>query len=388
MPIGAREIAAAVRLLMRGGLARYATKGPSEVSRFEKELARYIGVEHALGVNSGTSAIMCALAGSGIGPGDEVLVPAYTWVSSAAAPLVIGAVPVLVEVDESLMISPEDIERKLTPRTKAIVPVHMLNLVADMDPIMAIAKKHDLLVIEDACQAIGATYKGRKVGSIGHAAAFSFQQHKNIHSGEGGAFVTNDARFMSRATMFHDVGSYTREGRVETDEPLFVGMNLRMPELSAALLRPQLRHLDEMLERLRAQRRIVLDRFGPGTKANLRPSPHHDPERAVGLTFTFDHPAEAKRFAKGTGVNRLIETGRHVYTNWESILGRRTYHPRIDPYGWLGTPVPKPDCPKTLDILARTCNIKLVPELHPMMFRGAVELMGRGLSGPLETAPA
>lgn len=377
MAIGSREIASAVRVMMRGGLARYAAKGMSEVSKLEGELARFIGCSYALGVNSGTSALTCALVGAGIGPGDEVLVPAYTWVSSAAAPLAVGAVPILVEIDESLMISPADIEKKITPHTKAILCVHMLNLVCDMDAIMAIAKKHNLLVIEDACQAIGATYKGRRVGSIGQVGAFSFQQNKNIHSGEGGAIVTNDQRAVARATMYHDVGSYTRAGRVITDEPIFVGLNLRMPELSAALLRPQLEGLDAQLEARKVQRRMVIDRLGPGTRFNLRPSPHHDPDGAVGVTFTFDDPDAAARFAKAPGVSRLIDTGRHVYTNWESILARRTWHAKLDPYVWAERKIEPPHCPQTLDILARTCNIKLLPEIPSVLFRGAVELMAR-----------
>src|SRR5688572_20311602 len=185
--IEARSMLAAMRVLMRGDLARYATSGVSEVQRFEGELREKTGVKHALGVNSGTSGLICALVGAGVGPGDEVLVPAYTWVSSAAAPLAVGAVPVLVEIDESLTIDPEDIKRKLTPATKAIIPVHMLNLVCNMDAIMAIAQEHKLLVVEDSCQAVGLTYKGRRTGSIGNAGVFSFQQRKNIQAGEGGA---------------------------------------------------------------------------------------------------------------------------------------------------------------------------------------------------------
>jgi dTDP-4-amino-4,6-dideoxygalactose transaminase len=376
--IGLREIASATRVLIRGDLARYATRGVSEVRRFENELSQFIGTRYSLGVNSGTSALICALVGAGIGPGDEVLVPAYTWVSSAAAPLAVGAVPVLVEVDRSLMIDPADVRRKLTPYTRAIIPVHMLNLVCDMDAIMAIAREHNLIVVEDACQAIGVTYRGRRVGSIGHVGAFSFQQHKNIQSGEGGAVLTNDERIHARASMYHDVGSYTRPERVETDEPLFVGVNCRMPELTAALLRPQLRRLDDQLARRRAQRRVVIDRL-----TSLNASPHNDPEAAAGVTFHFDDPEQAAAFAKAPGVNRLIDTGRHVYTNWKSVLAKRTAHPKLNPYQWAHRDVEiGPDsCPRTLEILARTCNIKLLPEIPTIAYRIAVELMAREARG-------
>ena len=135
--------------------------------------------------------------------------------------MAVGAVPVLVDVDESLTIDPEDIKRKITPYTKAIMPVHMLNLVCDMDAITAIAKEHRLKVIEDACQAVGVTYKGRRVGTIGEVGAFSFNQFKNLNSGEGGAVLTNDDRIFTRARMFHDVGSYTREYAFESNEAVF-----------------------------------------------------------------------------------------------------------------------------------------------------------------------
>ncbi|MEM9776090.1 MAG: aminotransferase class I/II-fold pyridoxal phosphate-dependent enzyme, partial [Chloroflexota bacterium] len=135
----ASKVLAATRVLTSGGLSRYHTSGSSEVEKFENELEAFIGVRYALAVNSGTSALICALIGAGVGPGDEVLVPAYTWVSTAAAPLAVGAVPVLVEVDDSLTIDPTDLESKITERTKAIIPVHMINVVADMDTIMKIA---------------------------------------------------------------------------------------------------------------------------------------------------------------------------------------------------------------------------------------------------------
>ena len=180
------------------------------------------------------------MVGCGIGPGDEVLVPAYTWVATAAAPLAVGAVPVLTEINQTLTIDPDDIRRKISPRTKAIIVVHMLNLVCDMDAIMAIAKEHDLLVIEDACQAVGVTYRGRRCGTIGDAGAFSFNVHKNIQAGEGGAVLTNSQRAYTRALMYHDVGSYIREGRADTSEAVFIGQNYRMTNLAAAILRAQI----------------------------------------------------------------------------------------------------------------------------------------------------
>jgi dTDP-4-amino-4,6-dideoxygalactose transaminase len=371
-----REMSAAVRVLARNDLARYGKAGKSEAGKFEQELCRTIGVEHALAVNSGTSALIGALVGAGIGPGDEVLVPAYTWVATAAAPLAVGAVPVLVEVDESLTMDPADLARKITPHTKAVIPVHMLNLVCDMDAIMKVAAEHDLVVIEDACQAIGVRHHGRRVGSIGHVGAFSFNHHKNITSGEGGALLTNDRRVHARAAMHHDVGSYERPGWIET-EALFPGVNHRMPELCAAVLRPQLARIDAQLDRRRERRTMVLDTIASGSW-KARVAPHHDEADAVGLALTFDDPDEARAFGSVRGARRLIDTGRHVYANWQSVLAKRAHHPKLDPHAWAHREIDySPDsCPATLDILARTCTVELAPEVPTPAFR----LLTRGLA--------
>jgi dTDP-4-amino-4,6-dideoxygalactose transaminase len=220
---GVREMASVARVLARGKLGRYARRGLGMTARFESEVADFLDSPHTLAVNSGTSALMCALAGVGVGPGDEVLVPAYTWISSAAAPLALGAVPVLVEVDESLTIDPVDMKAKITPATKAVIPVHMLNLVCDLDAIVSLAAANGIAVVEDACQAFGVRYRGRRVGTVGDAGAFSFSQTKNITAGEGGLVTTADSRIAARAGMLHDVGSYTRAGWAPTNEPLFVG---------------------------------------------------------------------------------------------------------------------------------------------------------------------
>jgi dTDP-4-amino-4,6-dideoxygalactose transaminase len=374
--IGPREIAAAVRVLSSGRLGRYGGDRPSVTGRFETELAQLTGARHALAVNSGTSALMAALAGAGVGPGDEVLIPAYTWVSTAAAPLALGAVPVLVEVDASLTMDPVDLKTKITPATKAVVPVHMLNLVCDMDAIMRIADEHGLLVVEDACQALGVTYKGRRAGTIGHAGAFSFSQTKSITSGEGGAVVTDDDRIAVRATMFHDVGSYTRADWEPTDEPVFVGLNLKMSDLSASVLLPQLRRLDAQMARRAARRRAAVEELS--VEDSIHIGPHHDPENAVGLTVVFDDPEDARRFAAGQrGAHRLMDTSRHVYTNWQSILGGRTFDPRFDPYGQSGPSVRGDSAPRTLEILERAVAITLRADLPVAVTRVAARRMAR-----------
>lgn len=368
--LGPREMAAALAVLARGDLSRFSGSRVSQTRRFENELAATLGTKHAIAMNSGTSALISALAAAGIGPGDEVLVPAFTWVSSAAAPLAVGAVPVLVDIDESLTIDPADIRRKITPHTRAIIPVHMLNLVCDMDAIMEIADEHQLVVIEDAAQAVGVRDRGKRVGTIGHAGALSFNQHKNIKSGEGGALLTDDPRLHARAGMYHDVGSYERDERFDTDEPLFVGVNYRMPELSAAILRPQLKRLDKQLRLRHRRRELVLNELRK-RDVNFTVAPHHDPSNAVGLAVSFSDPEEAAAFGSNRGVLRLIDSGRHVFSNWQSLLSRRTAHPAMNPFKWAHREIDySPESyAATLEILSRTCSIDLAPELPGLAYR-------------------
>jgi dTDP-4-amino-4,6-dideoxygalactose transaminase len=365
--VGVTELITLSRVIASGQLLRYRGGEHGFTTKFEIDLSKKLGVKHALTVNSGTSALISALAAAGIGPGDEVLVPAYTWVATAVAPLAVGAVPVLVDVNESLTIDPEDIKRKITPYTKAIIPVHMLNLVCDMDAIMEIAKQHRLKVIEDACQAVGLTYKGRRVGTIGEAGALSFNQFKNLNSGEGGAVLTNDDRIFTRARMYHDVGSYTREHAFESNEAVFAGVNLRVSELTGAVLHAQLPKLDPLLRRLRRRHSMMTKALSRTTK--FRISPHNDPANAVGLTVIFDRPDDAKAFAGHAGVERLIDTGRHVYTNWQPIMTQRTFHERMNPWKWANRDITYSNdmCSRTLDILARTCRVSLGAQ-YPLPF--------------------
>ncbi|MBY0383511.1 MAG: DegT/DnrJ/EryC1/StrS family aminotransferase [Xanthobacteraceae bacterium] len=357
--VGCRELFALTQVIARGQLLRYRGGEGGFTEKFENELREKLDIKHVLAVNSGTSALISALVGAGIGPGDEVLVPAYSWIATATAPLAVGAVPILVDIDESLTIDPEDIKRKITPYTKAIIPVHMLNLVANMDAIMAIAKQHRLIVIEDACQAVGVTYKGRRVGTIGDAGAFSFNQFKNLNAGEGGAILTNDDRIFTRARMYHDVGSFTREHEFEGNEPVFAGVNFRVSELTGAVLHAQLSRLDPFVRRLRKRHKVMYNELSKARKGHV--SPHNDLSNAAALSMIFDTPDEAKHFARFTGVEHLIDTGRHLYTNWVPLLTQRTFDERMNPYKWAKRQIDYSAdmCRATLDILGRTCRVSL-----------------------------
>jgi len=213
--------------------------GPN-VQAFESEFAAYCGVEHAVGVSDGTNAVHLALRACGIGAGDEVITVSYTFIATTEAILLAGAKPIFVDIDpHTYTMDVSQIESCITPQTRAILPVHLYGQCADMDPILEIAKRYNLYVIEDACQAHGAEYKGKKAGSLGHAAAFSFYFTKNLGAyGEGGMLTTNDAELAKRVRMLRDHGSEKRYYHE------YLGWNARLDELQAAVLRIKLPHLD------------------------------------------------------------------------------------------------------------------------------------------------
>lgn len=357
--VGLREWVAVGRAIAKGHLLRYDSKA-GITARFERDLGALTGARHVLAVNSGTSALVAALAAAGIGPGDEVLVPAYTWMATAAAPVQVGAVPVLVEINETLTIDPDDIRAKITPYTRAIMPVHMVNAPCDMDAIMSIAKEYGLVVIEDACQGVGVRYKDRHCGAIGDLGAFSFNKMKNMNIGEGGAVLTSDERYFIRARSYHDLGSMIRQHGDRLNEPEFVGMNMKVTEIDGAMLEVQLRKVIPMLERMRKRRAVLAEILSQSREFTL--TPHNDPASAVSLSVMAPTREEAVALTGRRGIhNRLRDSSKHIYTNWEPILQKRTFHPKMNPWAWAKRDISyTPDmCPRTLDILDRTCIVTL-----------------------------
>ncbi len=231
-----------------------------EVRQFEQRFAEYHGVKHAFGVVNGTVALRIALWAGGVGPGDEVIVPPYTFVATASAVLEVNATPVFADLAlETSNIDPAAIEAVLTPRTKAIIPVHLGGLPCEMDAIMEIARKHELLVIEDACHAHGARYKGRSVGGLGHVGCFSFQSSKNVTCGEGGMILTNDERLAGRCWSIHNCG---RVPEGQWYEHHVLGGNHRLGELQGALLNAQWERFEEQAQRREENGRYLDEHFG------------------------------------------------------------------------------------------------------------------------------
>jgi len=357
---GAAEIDAAVRVLSSGQLFRYLPDA-READQFEEALARRLGARHAVAVNSGTAALICGLTALGIGPGDEVIVPAYGFVAGVLAPLAVGAVPVVAEIDESLTLDPADLRSKITARTRAVIPVHVHGLAADLDAICTVAAQHGLAVLEDACQAIGGTYHGQHLGTIGSAGAFSFNQHKIITAGEGGALVTSDAELRDRAFLTHDGSSMF--SRHQFRVPDFAGLAFRMSEISAAILSAQLARLDEILVGLRETR----DRVGTAlaSAAPLKPIAIHDLAGSCGtnLAYLFESEEEAGLFLSAVDSEEIepfqgVGYG-HSYPEWELLHGRRGgYHPQRNPLLDTVWEQVSTGCGRSQDILRRCVLVR------------------------------
>jgi dTDP-4-amino-4,6-dideoxygalactose transaminase len=312
-------------VLETGYLSRYGKEDDPrfkhKVVTLEREFAKKIGVKHALATSGGTGAIMAALVALGVGRQDEVIVPGYTFVASISAVIAVGGTPILAEVDESLTIDPADIEQRITPRTKVIMPVHMLGNPSDIDSIMAISRKHKIPVLEDACQSLGASYKGKMTGTFGAVNAFSLNINKTITTGDAGMVATDDEGLYERAFGYHDQGHKPLRMGLEIGARSLVGINLRINELTGAVGLAQLRKLDTIVALLREKKRKFKEAIEAGGIRNMSYRRINDPgEIATILTVLFPDEAGARKVAATLGVKGVADSGWHVYNHMEQIL--------------------------------------------------------------------
>lgn len=381
---GPEEAQAASRVINSGHWFRYGDPSAGhlqEANQFETELAQNAGSQYACFTSSGTAALMCCYAGLGLGPGDEVIVPGYTWIASALAPLAMGVIPVLVDIDESLMIDPEAIERAITPRTRAIDPVHMVGLACDMDRILAIARKHNLFVIEDACQCDGGLWTdGCKLGAVGDMGAYSFNFFKTISCGDSGAFVTNNKDYHDRALIQHDGGVIFRPHGANIGVDVFCGINLRGNEILAAVMRVQLARMDGIIRDLHANRSRILAQLADCDELNPIPFNGGDKTGTGGyMGFRFDDEQTARAFASTFNDHKAadataglpIDSGRHVYANWGPVITQKgSYCDARDPFkhplNRQAQRYSKDMLPRTLQILSRTVLIAINPDWTPV----------------------
>ena len=363
--IGKEEKEAVARVIDSGELFKVNNGPLQETANFEKELREKFGINHALLMTSGKAALTSALIGMGIGPGDEVIVPAYTYMATAVAVLATGAIPVVAEIDETLMLDPKDIENKITKNTKAIIPVHMMGYPCDMDAIMAVAKKHNLFVLEDSCQADGGSYKGKRLGTIGDAGALSFNYFKIISAGEGGALLTNNEEIFEKGLIFHDSSAVAYFGDQMsgfTVEP-FCGHEFRTNEITAAIMREQLKRLDGILADLRSVKKSLKDKLS--AHFEIIPSNDYEGDCGTTLTLMFKTTEEAQAFVeKAYDVAIPGFMGKHMYYGWTPILNKRgAAHPRMNPYN-MAENANAPEmtencCPRSKDLLTRSVHIFL-----------------------------
>lgn len=381
LEIGDEEKKQVMEVLDRKYLFRYygPENYPSKVREFELKFAEKVGAKFGLAVNSCTSALIASLVACGVGPGDEVLVTGYTFFASCASIIGAKAIPVICEIDETLTMDPKDIEKKITPSTKAMVVVHMRGVPCDMDKIMAIAKKHNLIVIEDCAQAVGGTYKGKFLGTIGDCGCYSFQYHKTITAGEGGMIVTNNERVYDRCMSYHDTAACWRPDRFAEQRyegELFCGVNFRMSELTGAVMLAQLEKLDKLVGAMRKNQKRIIEQIKNTKGIKVRPVTDPDGDSGICLMFYLDNKDKIKKFAealKEEGVNAagVFNAGIpdwHIYSHWKHVIETKTPTTEGCPYKCpyhKGEPVQySPDMnPNTLEYLSRVIHLDIPAQM-------------------------
>jgi 8-amino-3,8-dideoxy-alpha-D-manno-octulosonate transaminase len=346
---------------------------PHMVKDFECEARKYFNMPFALATATGSGSFFCALAGLGIGPGDEVIIPAFGWFTDYTAPVLFGATPVFADIDRSLNMDPADFERKITPRTKAVIVVYYQGATNDMDQMLQIARKYNVKVIEDCAQACGATYKGKKVGGLGDVSCFSFQQNKIMSTGEGGLMLARDPVAFERAVRYHDLGfvrpSLKAQFGEESQIP-FAGAQFRMNEFTGAVALAQLRKLDKcILDITRNHYRHIKKRVlesCPGIE--LRQTGDDDGNAGIAFYIDLKDSKKAEWFAKALeaeGIRVGPSSGCCNMLHSPLIQNKQMTHPALPPFGpgWPGEKVTySPElCPNTDIIFESLVAVAIVP---------------------------
>lgn len=386
-------------VVRNGSMFRYYGLGEAKyVDAFEAAARRFYGARHALGLNSGTGALITAMTAMGIGPGCEVIVPAFMWVATAAAVVQVNAIPVLCEVDESFSLDPRDLENKITPRTKLIVPIHMAGSPCDMTAIMEIADKYGLKVLEDCAQCNGGTFAGRKVGTFGDMGIFSLQLNKNMTCGEGGLLITDDERLFTRAFSAHDMGLVRVNGRLATPESYAIswGGGRRMTEMCGAVAGVQLGKLPKIIESMRtSQRRIKAALQGtPGLE--FRKMNDADGDAGAFLVVMLENEEKAvagAKLMKQAGLHnvfRIADYGLHIYYNIPSLVKKVPLSPAGNPWNLVENlesqyTYEKGTCPRSDALFARSIIIPIPSRLTEQLEMQAAEAI-RGAVLSVESA--
>jgi len=352
-------------LASRNPFRYYNSLDKSKVALFENEWGARMQTKYALAVTSGTAALHVAMAALEVGPGDEVILPAWTWYSCYNTVIQAGALPVFAEIDESFNLDPKTIEPLITPQTKAIMAVHLQGNPADMDPILSIARKHGLKVLEDASQSVGASYQGKPLGSMGDIGIYSLQQTKTITAGEGGVLATSDPYLFERACRFHDV---TVRKDFPTKLSFIPGLNYRMNEFTGGVLLAQLRKLDTIIGDVRRNARRVYDGIRDLPGAHPRHLPDPAGELGTGIFLGFRTAADRQRYAdamKAEGIPVSAPGGSVILPIVPEIERKVTVTPRWPSFSserGKSIRYGRECCPRTIDILSRFAGVMMNPK--------------------------
>jgi dTDP-4-amino-4,6-dideoxygalactose transaminase len=341
---------------------------PPMAATLEKEFAAKIGMKYALCVTSGTAALEVAMAALGIGPGDEVIVPAWSWISCYTAIVRVGALPVLAEINDTMCLAPGEIKRLKTPRTKAALVIHYQGVAAEMDELLAEAKEAGITLIEDACESMNATYKGKQTGSMGPINCFSFQNNKFMTAGEGGCVVTNDPKLYERAVRFHDIGQVRayHANIVKPTQEAFPGDQFRITELQAALALAQLRKTDYMKAHCRKLQAHIVSKIQDlkGIKVRRIPDPTGDTGFEIYISLPSQQQAvDFRNKLNALNVNCNKTTGTYAQYERDYVKSGKTHAPGANQYPqggtWPAKGYRKEDFPKTEDIITKFVALPL-----------------------------
>jgi len=353
--IGKEERSLLLNIIDSGHLYRYGDLTDKNFKKavftLEKSFSKFNNNKYSVATVSGTMALVASLKALEIGEGDEVLVPGYTYIASYSAIIFAGATPIPVEIDETLTINLDDIKTKLTKKTKAIMPVHMLGSSANIVEICKFAKKNNLFVIEDCAQAFGAQYNKKKIGSYGDISAFSLNHYKVITTGDGGIISTNNKNLYEKAFAIHDQGHKLNRASSAEGKRKIIGLNIRMNELTGAVALAQLKKVNFIIKTLR-NNKIILKKLIHKNNKLFEFKKQHDEkgECATSETMIFTTKYYAKKFSKMLGTRTISTSGWHVYSNMENI---RDHLKKKNINFKKGT------LPKTDDILERSVSISL-----------------------------
>ncbi|MGG5488023.1 DegT/DnrJ/EryC1/StrS family aminotransferase [Gaetbulibacter sp. PBL-D1] len=324
-------------VLESGVLMRYGfdamRNGHWKAKALEQELQSTLQVKHAQLVSSGTAAVSIALASAGIGSGDEVIMPTFTFVASFEAIMMLGAIPILVDIDDTLTLDPEAVKAAITPKTKAIMPVHMCGSMANLDELQSICKTHNLILIEDSSQATGATYKGKPLGSIGDLGCLSLDYVKIITCGEGGAVLTNNEKYYTNSDHFSDHGHDHKGNDRGAETHPFLGYNFRISELNAAVGLAQLRRLDEFVAIQKKNYSIIREALSVIPELTFRTVPEGGEESYSFLSFflpDLETSRKAVKALKDTGIDgcfHYYDNNWHFIRKWEHLKDLKTLYP-------------------------------------------------------------